>query len=68
MNMTPHTTRANNRLREHSLSVVRTGQRDGARSTLTACTEDGCDWLGWFTREEMTIEEQEAAPPIVEEP
>jgi hypothetical protein len=68
MNMTPHTTRVKTRLREHSLSVARTGERDEARSTLTDCTEDECDWLDWFTREEMTIEEQEAAPPTTEKP
>jgi hypothetical protein len=66
MNMTSHTTRVKTRLRAHNLRVVRTGERDGARLTLTACTEDECDRLGWFTREEMTISEQEAAPPTTE--
>ena len=47
--------RALNRLREHTLEVVRTGIFHGQHASLTRRTDDGCDWNGWFTDTEIRL-------------
>ena len=47
------TARAKNRLREHTLEVVRTGIFQGQQAILTRCADPECRWTGWFTDTEM---------------
>ena len=53
MTFTPLSARAKNRLREHTLEVVRSGIFQGQPAILTRCTDHGCGWTGWFTDTEM---------------
>lgn len=55
---TAHRRRAKNRLQEHHLKLLRHGQCKGQPAVLTACTDDGCNWSGWFTTAEMTIRQE----------
>lgn len=47
--------RARNRLAEHDLQIVRHGAFRGSPAVLTRCAQTGCDWRGWFTDTEMTV-------------
>ena len=48
--------RARNRLAEHDLRIVRQGSFRGSPAVLTRCLQPGCDWQGWFTGNEMTVD------------
>ena len=62
----PRSARARNRLRDHTLEVVRHGTLEGASAVLTRCTDrdcpniakDGTAWSGWFTDTEIDLQEQ----------
>ena len=54
MTFTPLTARTKNRLREHTLEVVRSGIFQGQQAILTRCVDASCDWTGWFTDTEMS--------------
>ena len=53
MTVTSLSTRAKNRLREHTLEVVRSGIFQSQHAILTRCTDPECDWTRWFTDTEM---------------
>ena len=53
MTLTPLTSRAKNRLREHDLQVIRSGVFQGQHAILTRCADPDCRWTGWFTDTEM---------------
>ena len=55
MALTPLTTRAKNRLREHTLEVVRSGIFQNQHAILTRCTDPECGWTGWFSDSEMNL-------------
>jgi hypothetical protein len=63
MSMTPLNRRARNRLREHDLVVIRRGTFRGEPAILTACRDPRCDWMGWFTTLEMSVDAPDTQEP-----
>ena len=65
MKSTAHTRRATNRLAEHTLVVTRRGVFQGSPAVLARCVDldcpnilrDGAPWTGWFTDEELHVDE-----------
>lgn len=55
MTFTPLTARATNRLREHTLELVRLGIFQGQHAILTRCPDHDCRWTGWFIDTEMSF-------------
>ena len=56
--LTARSRRAKNRLAEHRLVMVRHGTFNGQPAVLTRCVDGGCGWLGWFTADEVRIDDR----------
>lgn len=57
MNLHARSARAKNRLREHALEVVPSSENfQGQSAVLTRCTDENCNWTGWFTHDEIALE------------
>lgn len=53
--ITPKSRRAENRLREHNLKIVREKESfgyTGQRALFLICLNEGCGWRGWLREEE----------------